>query len=58
MSIHSRCEELLREAEKVLRDADEALDNSSGKERKICQRRRNSLNAACNSLYRALNANR
>jgi len=57
MSVHVRCEELLREAEKVLHDAGEQVaGHARGKGKATAKRRRNALNAACNALHRAVHA--
>lgn len=56
MSIHARCEALSREAEKLLRDADDDVATATPTA-KIARRRRNAINAACNALYRAMQAN-
>lgn len=56
MSVHMRCEELLREAERLLRDADADVAASPRGHRATRTRRRNAINAACNALHRATKA--
>lgn len=53
-SIHMQCEELLRQAEKLLRDADAEV--ASTRFNVVKKRRRNAINAACNALHRAVSA--
>jgi len=56
MSMHTRCEELLRQAEKLLRDADEDIGLAPAGHFAARRRRRNAINAACNALHRAVKA--
>lgn len=59
MSVHMRCEEMLRQCEKLLRDADSQLADGgdiSPTMRAATKRRRNAINAACNALHRAIKA--
>lgn len=56
MSIHSQAEELLRQCEKLLREADEEVARSTKTKGSTMLRRRNAINAACNALYRATRA--
>lgn len=53
--MQDRIKELLAQAEKLLRDADEDLGtpNRTREQRESARRRRNALNAACNALWRA-----
>lgn len=53
-SLQIQCEELLRQLEKVLREADEDVARAHTKTR--AKRRRNAINAACNALHRAVTA--
>ena len=47
----------LRELEKLLRDADKAIENAKTVAmRKRAKKQRNAINAACNALYRAYKA--
>jgi hypothetical protein len=58
MSMHNRCEEMLRQCEKLLRDADVDLGtgNTTREQKLTLHRRRNAINAACNALHRAVKA--
>lgn len=59
MTIKSRAEELLKEAEKLVRDADDEVAGGYDMEpwrRQQARRRRNAINAACNALHRAVRA--
>lgn len=48
-----RINEHLRQLEKLLRDADDAVSKSTLHNRKRVTKQRNAINAACNALYRA-----
>lgn len=54
MTVHMQVEELLRQAEKVLREADAEV--ASTRFNSVMKRRRNAINAACNALHRATKA--
>ena len=60
MTIHMRCEEMLRECEKLLREADQDVEHAKrtytavGRAKSV--KRRNAINAACNALHRATRA--
>ena len=57
--LHARCEELLKEVEKLVRDADDHLAGGydlTPEERRRARRRRNAINAAANALHRATRA--
>ncbi len=56
MSVHSRTEELLALAERLLRDADIEVNTSIRGTAATVKRRRNAINAACNALHRATRA--
>ena len=56
MSIHSQCEDLLRQAEKLLREADDDVSTALHGVKAIKRQRRNNINAACNALHRATRA--
>jgi hypothetical protein len=57
MSLHVQCEELLKQAEKLLRQCDNNLATAMHGEKDTAKRRRNAVNAACNALHRATKAN-
>lgn len=47
----------LKELEKLLRDADKAVENAATAAiRRRMKKQRNAINAACNALYRAYKA--
>lgn len=56
MTTHMKCEELLRQAEKLLLQADNELGACKWDGRQKLRKRRNALNSACNALHRATQA--
>jgi hypothetical protein len=54
--MHTQAEELLKQAEKLLRLADEALESAVVGEKVRARKFRTGINDACNALHRAVQA--